>query len=64
MDRTVIDSLLSSPGSLSYFTGEEKPMKGFEMRTTEAEVCFRNLSSIVLEDGSEKHMEADFAGSC
>lgn len=34
-------------------------MKRFEMRTTEAEVCFRMLPlPKVLEAGSEKHMEA------
>lgn len=54
-----MDSLLSSPGSLSYFPGDEKQMKGSQRRITEAEVCSTLLTlPTVLEAGSEKHMEA------
>lgn len=43
------------PRQPSYFTGDEKPMKGFEMR----DVHFRKLIfPTVLESRSEKHMGA------
>lgn len=59
MEKIVTASLVSSPGSLSYVTGDEKAVEGFKERATEADVHFRKLAlPTIPEAGGEKHMEA------